>query len=228
MKIYALLLALCLCVTPAYAQTLFPQRGVEIIDVLYRGVSAQDDGARRIRIKITCEQFTHDLGVRWGGKKRAGLTDDSRSPDSIAYLEDNGTVTVWDIQLSSGAIDVAAGKPANHPNLPTSEATFMPCDSRDHIGSGAVVIPPPVDVPPDPIVVVPSLDVDRIVAAIVFDGQQTRQELRDMRKSLEEHRAEVRKGRSAVLDFLGNWRNYVKIGLAGLGTWGTIKATDDQ
>ena len=222
MKTYSLVLALCLCVTPAYAQTLFPQRGVEIIDTLYRGVNPQDDGARRIRIKITCEQFTHDLGVRWGGKKRAGLTDDSRSPDSIAYLEADQTVSVWDIQLSSGAIDVSAGKPANHPNLPASDATFMPCDARDHIGGGTGVPPPVTVVPP------PTLDLSSLVVAIREDGAQTRLEVRDMRKSLEEHRAEVRRGRSVVMDFLGNWRNYVKMGLAAAGTWGTIKATDGQ
>lgn len=43
-------------------------------------------------------------------------------------------------------------------------------------------------------------------------------DVKGVRDSLEEHRAEVRKGRSQVLDFLSNWRNYLKVGLPIIGT----------
>ena len=60
-------------------------------------------------------------------------------------------------------------------------------------------------------------------AVKLLEAQRVRDELiladiQAMRSSLEEHRAEVRKGRSQVLSFLGNWRNYLKIGLPILGT----------
>mgnify|MGYP001575761474 CR=1 FL=1 len=133
----------------------FPARAVEIVLALYLGVNPQDDTARRIAIQRTCEQVVFELGAQWGNKKRAGLSDDFRSPDSIAYLEPSGAVSVWDIQLSSGAIDVHEGKLATHPNLPPSEAAFMPCAPVNHLSTLALPIdnlPPPIDNLPPPIV----------------------------------------------------------------------------
>lgn len=149
-----------------WAQPGFPQRGVEILHALYAGVNPQDDDARRDRITAVCAAMARELGPRWGGKKRAGLGDEFRSPDSLAYLEDNGSVSVWDVQLSSGALDVFAGKPPNYPRLSPSEATFMPCGGEE---------PPPVTpVPsqPPPVIVQPapvdlsglSSQLDRLIA----------------------------------------------------------------
>ena len=135
---------------------IFPVRGVEIIRALY-DASPQDDAARREDIQKVGEQMVHDLGNKWGNKKRAGLSDDFRSPDSIAYHEDDGTVSVWDIQASSGAILVSAGDPPTHPNLPPSEAAFMPCRPVDHMGGGQ---PPGPD--PEP----PAEDLELRVAAL--------------------------------------------------------------
>lgn len=131
--------------TPLWAQTRFPQRGVEIIQALYLA-DPQNDAERRVAIVKVCEQMKHDLGDRWGNKKRAGLSDAFLSPDSIAFLEADLTVSVWDVQASSGQILVHAGKPADHPRLPASEATFMPCRAVNHLGSQ----PDPGPIEPDP------------------------------------------------------------------------------
>jgi hypothetical protein len=120
----------------------FPQRGMEIVDALYRGVDPQDDDARKAAIQEVGEQMARDLGREWGNKKRAGLSDDFRSPDSIAFQEADGSTSVWDIQASSGAILVFAGKPPDYPRLPPSEATFIPCTPIDHMGDGGEVDPP--------------------------------------------------------------------------------------
>jgi hypothetical protein len=133
----------------------FPQRGIEIVQALYKA-SPQDDAARRRDIQKVGEQMAHDLGPQWGNKKRAGVSDDLRSPDSIAFLEADRTCSVWDIQASSGAILVHADKPPDYPHLPMGEATFLPCDPKNHLAGnplpGEVPDPPstpqPVDLSP--------------------------------------------------------------------------------
>jgi hypothetical protein len=149
-----------------------------------------------------------------GGKKRTGLPDTFRSSDSIAYLEDDNSVSIWDVQISSGPID-HAGKAPNHPNDSPENSTFMVCEPRHHIG-GIIPVPPTV---PEP---APPVDLSKIEGLLV--DIQTKAV--GIRESLEEHRLESRKTRSAVLDFLGNWRNYVKIGSAEIGTIVTMQATD--
>ena len=132
-----------------WAQPAFPSKAMDAVNALYAGVNPQDDEARKVAIRRTCEQLSADLGPRWGGKKRAGLPDDYRSPDSLAYQEDDGTVSVWDIQASSGAILVHAGKTPDYPRLPPTEAAFMACVPTNHMG-----VPAPLPQPP-PVVVVP-------------------------------------------------------------------------
>ena len=126
-----------------------PARGVEIVDALYR-VNPQDDAARRIAIQQVGEQMAHELGMRWGNKKRAGLSDSFRSPDSLAYLEDDQTVSVWDVQAASGQILVHADKPPDHPRLSPDEATFMPCEPVDHLGVEPDPVPAPGPIDPTP------------------------------------------------------------------------------
>ena len=152
--VIAVALAVLCWAVAASAQPPFPARGVEIVNELYAGVNPQDDNARRVSIHRTCSQLVFELGPRWGNKKRAGLSDDFRSPDSLAYLEDDSAVSVWDIQASSGAILVHAGKPPDYPRLPSSEAAFMPCAPANYLMPQP---PPPVVIPPSapPPVVVP-------------------------------------------------------------------------
>lgn len=138
-----LLLALA---APVSAQPTFPEAGMRAINGLYAGVNPQDDDARRVAIQRVCEQMQFDLGEQWGNKKRAGLPDTFRSPDSIAWQEAEGQpVSVWDVQASSGQILVFAGKPADHPNLPVDEAAFMDCTATNHLGTT-----PPPDPEPEP------------------------------------------------------------------------------
>jgi hypothetical protein len=130
----------------------FPQRGIEIIQALYHA-SPQDDTARRRDIQKVGEQLCHDLGPQWGNKKRAGVSDDLRSPDSIAFLEADLTVSVWDIQASSGAILVHAGKAPDYPHLGMGEAAFMPCDPKNHLAGNPLPgeVPNPPDTGPPPV-----------------------------------------------------------------------------
>lgn len=151
---------------PLWAQG-FPQRGVEIIQALYLA-NPQNDDERRVAIVKVCEQMKHDLGDQWGNKKRAGLSDAFLSPDSIAFLEADLSVSVWDVQASSGQILVHAGKLADHPRLPASEATFMPCRAVNHMGS----TPPP---DPDP---VPDPEFERRLTVLETTFRATEAELR--------------------------------------------------
>lgn len=112
---------------------IFPPKGIDAIRELYHA-NPQDEEARKRDIKLVGEQMCFDLGNRWGNKKRTGLDDTFRSADSIAYLEDDSTVSVWDIQRSDGVIIVNAGDPPTFPNLSPAEATFMECDPVDHVG----------------------------------------------------------------------------------------------
>jgi hypothetical protein len=123
---------------------LFPQEGIEAIRALYKA-SPQDEPARKRDIQLVGEQMCFDLGNRWGNKKRTGTDDSFRSADSIAYLEPDNSVSVWDIQSSSGVILVSAGSPPTYPNLPPSEASFMPCIPVDHMGNGGGTEPEPPD-----------------------------------------------------------------------------------
>lgn len=122
----------------------FPSGGASIVRTLFQGVSAQDDAARRIAIRKVAETIHARYGPRWGNKKRTGLSDDFMSPDSVAYRNVDESVDVWDVQLSSGTIDVFDGKEPNYPRLPPSEATFMAAPPVDHLGTA----PPPPSLPP--------------------------------------------------------------------------------
>jgi hypothetical protein len=124
---------------------LFPQKGIDAIRALYKA-SPQDEPARKRDIQLVGEQMCFDLGNRWGNKKRSGTDDSFRSADSIAYLEEDNSVSVWDIQSSSGVILVSAGSPPTYPNIPPSEAAFMPCVPINHMGGDGGE---PEPIPPD-------------------------------------------------------------------------------
>lgn len=173
--------------------TVFPPRGVEIVNALYAGTNAQNDDARRLAIRRTCEQMAHDLGAQWGGKKRAGLGDEFRSPDSIAVLEANNTISIWDIQLSSGAIDVFPGKPPSYPNDSLSNSAFMPCQPVDHMNGGGGSGPAPQPQPGQPPIVVlppspaPSIDLSRVyekLDAIDATTKETREDVKAVRSGM--------------------------------------------
>jgi len=180
------------------AQTPLNARVVEIVNALYTGVNPQDDNARRTRIITVCEQNAAEGLTRWGNKKRAGLSDDFRSPDSIAYLEDDGTISIWDIQLSSGAMDVFPGKPPNYPKDSPANSTFMGCAAVNHLGGPSGPAPPSPGQPP--VIVLPSaLDLSHL--ATKADLEQLRQEV----ASVKEDTKEIRAGMNRVLKFAGKY-----------------------
>lgn len=148
-----------------WAQPAFPAKAMEAVNALYAGVNPQDDGARRVAIIRTCEQLAADLGPRWGGKKRAGLPDDYRSPDSLAFSEDDGSISIWDIQASSGAILVHAGKTPDYPRVPAAEAAFMACEPKNHMGGPIVGTPPPSPGIPVP-VPLPAIDLSGLTEKV--------------------------------------------------------------
>ena len=119
--------------------TPFPIGGRAIIEQLGAKFPAlfvnDDDKQRELTIKIG-EQFAFAFGLKWGNKKRAGLGDEFRSKDSIAVKEPDGTTSVFDMFSSGMAILVNDGdlpESPSHANLPSSEATFMPCQAVDHL-----------------------------------------------------------------------------------------------
>jgi hypothetical protein len=122
--------------------TPFPTGGRAIIEKMtaqFPGLFVNDDDKQRQLTTKIGEQFAFAFGPQWGNKKRANLSDDFRSKDSIAVREADGTTSVWDMFSSGLAILVNDGDlpvPGSHANLPPSEATFMPCPPVDHLNGG--------------------------------------------------------------------------------------------
>lgn len=127
----------------------FPTGGRAIMEKFYElhpELVKGDDNSRRALIKLVGEQFAFSFGPRWGNKKRAGLGDDFRSADSIAYKEDDGSVSVWDTQSGSDFSLLAKdGSEADYPHLPASDAAFMDCNPTDHLN----LVIPTTPIPPD-------------------------------------------------------------------------------
>lgn len=198
--------------TPLWAQPAFPAKAMEAVNALYAGTNPQDDEARKVAIKKTCEQLAADLGPRWGGKKRTGLPDDYRSPDSLAFHEEDGSVSVWDIQASSGAILVHAGKTPDYPRLPAAEATFMSCEPRNWMGGnlpspGAPPVPGPSPVPP-PVPPPPPIDLSQV--ATKEDVARLEQKIDAVKQDTEA----VRSGMNKAWKIIGKYGPIIFGGLA--------------
>lgn len=115
------------------------QRHVDIVEALF-GLNinlarGNDDQRRELTQKID-EQICHEFGKRWGMKARAGGNIGNASKDSIAYLEDDGTVSVWDWQNgTTREPQIRAGMEPNYSHLPTSEAKFIEVQPVNHLSS---------------------------------------------------------------------------------------------
>lgn len=128
--------------------TAFPTGGREIVERMtrkYPELFVNDDEEQRKLTRKINEQFAFVYGPKWGGKKRAGVSDALQSKDSQAVQEDDGTTTVWDMFSSGLAILVHDGDipPATHANLPASEATFMPVTPTNWLGDDVEPEPEP-------------------------------------------------------------------------------------
>jgi hypothetical protein len=131
--------------------TAFPTGGREIVERMtrqYPELFVNDDDLQRKLTQRIGEQFALVYGPKWGNKKRAGLSDEHRSKDSLAVQEDDGTTSVWDMFSSGLDILVHDGDqpiPGTHANLPPSEATFMPCEPRNWLDDSPGEPPPASD-----------------------------------------------------------------------------------
>lgn len=139
--------------------TSFPVGGREIVERMTRKFPDlfvnEDEQQRKLTRKIN-EQFAFVYGTKWGGKRRAGVSDALQSKDSMAVQEDDGTTSVWDMFSSGLAILVNDGDmpaPGTHANLPPSEAAFMPVSPTNWLGTTPDPQPEPEPEPephPDP------------------------------------------------------------------------------
>jgi hypothetical protein len=115
------------------------QRHVEIVNALYMmnlTLAKGDEGQRRQLTQKIDEQICFEFGHRWGMKARAGGDINSASKDSIGYLEDDGTVSVWDWQNgSSREPQIHTGDGPHYPHLSTSEAKFVEVQPVNHLSS---------------------------------------------------------------------------------------------
>lgn len=115
------------------------QKHVDIVETLY-GMNMElakgSEEQRRELTKKIDEQICFDFGKRWGMKARAGGNVNNASKDSIGYLEDDGTVSVWDWQNgTTREPQIHAGKNPDYSHLPTSEAKFIEVDAVNHLSS---------------------------------------------------------------------------------------------
>jgi hypothetical protein len=212
---------------PVAAQPTFPQRGVEIIDQLgdRSGYPADDEGRRALTKSIieqlVCE-FPND-GYTWKSSTRTHPP----SKDAIGILQ-GGRLYIWDWQNGTSLRrQVVAGQEADDITgqwpIPLSCVNHLGAPGGGPVGGGGQ--------PPD----VNEEELTELHAEFHAFRQEVRErwtledqahaalakEQLETRASLEEHRAEVRKGRSQVLDFLKNWRTWSG---AAAGILGTILA----
>ncbi len=108
--------------------TNFPTGGRELVERMTRKFPELfvnvDEEQRKLTRKLN-EQFAFVYGKQWGGKKRAGVSDAMQSKDSMAVLESDGTISIWDMFSSGLDILVHDGQPPNFPNDSPDNSTFM-------------------------------------------------------------------------------------------------------
>lgn len=113
------------------------KRQVDIVNALYsanKTLAEGTDDERRKLTKMINEQICFEFGPRWGMKARENGNINNASKDSIAFLEDNGTISVWDWQNgTTRKPQIHEGDEPDYPNLPTTEAKFIPVDPVDHL-----------------------------------------------------------------------------------------------
>ena len=129
--------------------TVIPHGGREIIERMTRKFPELfvnvDEEQRKLTTKIA-QQFVFVYGLQWGNKKRAGLSDDFKSKDSLACLESDATISIWDMFSSGLDILVQDGQAPAFPNDSPGNTTFMPVEPFNWLGDAG---PEPPDPPPD-------------------------------------------------------------------------------
>lgn len=114
-------------------------RQVQIIEELYNlnlNLANGDENQRRQLTQKIAEQVNFEFGPRYGMKARAGGNISNASKDSLAYLEDDTTVSVWDWQNgTTRKPQVVPGMEPTHPHLPLNEAKFITVSPVNHLNT---------------------------------------------------------------------------------------------
>ena len=127
-----------------------PERAVQIIHTLHSlhlDLARGDDPQRRALTRMMAEQIAFELGPRWGCKARSeALAAEYQSKDAIAYLNDDGSMDIWDWQNGSSR------EPQVHPNMEPMYANerqwFIRVNPVNHLKVPAVAPDPPPHVDP--------------------------------------------------------------------------------
>jgi hypothetical protein len=133
--------------------TVFPTGGRALVEAMcakFPELHKNDDALQRQLTERINEQMKYQFGQGWGGKVRAGLDPvQYRSKDSQAYLEHDGTLSVWDLFQgnSDATILVKDGNEPDHPNLSTADHKFIDVVARDWLAGST---PDPGEPPPTP------------------------------------------------------------------------------
>jgi uncharacterized coiled-coil protein SlyX len=133
--------------------TVFPNGGRALVEAMcakFPDLHVNEDAKQRELTSRINEQMKYQFGQGWGGKVRAGLDPvQFRSKDSQAFLETDGTISVWDLFQGNAeaTILVHDGAEPDHPNLPSDEHKFIDVIARDWLAGST---PDPGEPPPDP------------------------------------------------------------------------------
>jgi hypothetical protein len=159
--------------------TVFPNGGRALVEAMcakFPELHVNEDEKQRQLTQRINEQMKYQFGQGWGGKVRAGLDPvQFRSKDSQAYLEHDGTISVWDLfQGAEGApILVQDGDAPTHPNLSSSDHKFIDVIARDWLDGAVEPIPDPGNPPPNP----GTPDLEPRVAALEAENVAQQQQL---------------------------------------------------
>ena len=234
MKTYSLLLAICLFAVPAQAQHVQCNAptvacGQQIVVATFNEFPVlANDGMNADSMEQLLRRMIWHLQLNGIQAARQKNPSGRISQDKLSALID-GQWRVYDVlsdradpgPFRVGFDEVPGANPQpNDPNGPIADEGVGPAPEPDVPPTGSTSV---LDAVRDEARESAARD-----AGLLAQVEALRVDVFGVRESLEAHRDESRKTRSAVLGFLGNWRNYVKMGLAGLGTWGTIKATDND
>jgi uncharacterized coiled-coil protein SlyX len=158
--------------------TVFPNGGRALVEAMcakFPDLHVNEDEKQRQLTQRINEQMKYQFGQGWGGKVRAGLDPvQFRSKDSQAFLESDGTISVWDLfQGAEGApILVQDGDAPTHPNLSSSDHKFIDVIARDWLDGAVEPIPDPGEPPPNP-----GTDLEPRVAALEAENVAQQQQL---------------------------------------------------
>jgi uncharacterized coiled-coil protein SlyX len=133
--------------------TLFPNGGRALVEAMcakFPDLHVNEDEKQRELTERINQQMKYQFGQGWGGKVRAGLDPvQFRSKDSQAFLETDGTISVWDLFQGNADVTILVqdGAEPDHPHLSPDEAYFIDVIARDWLAGS---VPEPGTPVPEP------------------------------------------------------------------------------